>query len=164
MLLRLIMLRHGEAETGLGIPDAVRQLTARGQRYARKVGMELANLGWLPEVGGVSDATRTLETQLQIGEAFSDIVWIRSPKLYLASPDLIVQELIRIAASTQSLIVVGHNPGLSDLGATLVGEPVRLEPADAALLSIDALTWRDAFAMTGCWRLDGIVRPSLGLA
>lgn len=159
-MLRLIIMRHGEAESALGVSDPMRRLTAEGRRCARRVAAELAHLGWVPEVGIVSDAVRTIETQAQVAEAIPTIRWTQSAKLYLASAPATVRELVSIAAKVQTLMVVGHNPGLSDLIDRLSGDSARLDPADAALVSMDIGDWSDAFAMSGCWQLVELVRAA----
>ncbi|MYK87716.1 MAG: histidine phosphatase family protein, partial [Acidobacteria bacterium] len=44
-------------------------------------------------------------------------------RLYLASPDEIVDVVRAVAGAARRVLVVGHNPGLEDLVARLAGRP-----------------------------------------
>lgn len=154
-MLRLIVMRHGEAEADAGPSDHARRLVPRGRRDAQDVGKSLVAAGWLPELGIVSDARRALETRSCVAESLQGGTWRDSGRLYLSSHQAVLGELRGAAGDATTLMVIGHNPGLSDLVSVLTGEPVRLETADAALLGVEAGSWEEAFALLGAWELVG---------
>jgi phosphohistidine phosphatase len=156
-MLRLIVMRHGEAEPDAGSSDHRRRLRPLGQQDARAVGRKLASAGWTPQAGYVSDARRVLETQACVAESLPGVAWTQSGKLYLSPHQAVLEQLREVANDWTTLMVIGHNPGLSDLVVVLTGEPVRLDTADAALLSVDAGSWADAVEMLGVWDLAGRV-------
>jgi phosphohistidine phosphatase len=156
-MLRLIVMRHGEAEPDVGSSDHRRRLLPRGQQDARAVGRGLVAAGWTPEAGYVSDARRALETQACVAESLPGVEWTQSGRLYLSPHQAVLEQLREAAGDRATLMVIGHNPGLSDLVVVLTGEPVRLDTANAALLRVDAESWVDAVEMLGVWELAGRV-------
>ena len=61
--MRIYIVRHGEAELAtLGASDAERQLTAKGQRQAARVGTALRVLGGIPAVVLTSPLPRARQT------------------------------------------------------------------------------------------------------
>lgn len=156
-MLRLIIMRHGEAESEVGSSDHRRRLTPRGQQDARAVGRSLVAAGWVPEAGFVSDARRALETQAWVAESLPGVAWTQNGRLYLCPHQAVLDQLREAAGDRSTLMVIGHNPGLSDLVVVLTGEPVRLDTANAALLEVDAESWADAVEMLGGWELVGCI-------
>jgi phosphohistidine phosphatase len=156
-MLRLIVMRHGEAEPEVGSSDHRRRLMPLGQQDARAVGRKLVSAGWTPEAGYVSDARRAIETQACVAESLSGVAWTQSGALYLSPHQVVLDQLRGAATDWTTLMVIGHNPGLSDLVVVLTGEPVRLDTADAALLRVDAESWAEAVEMLGVWELAGRV-------
>lgn len=61
--------------------------------------------------------------------------------LYLAEPEVII-ERVQTAEDRQSIMVVGHNPGLELLIQRLTGHEQRFPTAALAQIHIDAPTWR----------------------
>ena len=61
--MRIYIVRHGEAEfAALGSSDSGRQLTAKGQRQAERVGAALRVLGEVPSVVLTSPLPRARRT------------------------------------------------------------------------------------------------------
>lgn len=118
----LIVMRHAEARPAMpGEADFARTLTGFGTRDAERVGRWVKDQ--CPGIRRVlaSPAARTRETVAAMFEADSlstpELHW--DPRLYLAD---LPQLLAVIAEENPSpLMVVGHNPGLEDLVAYLLG-------------------------------------------
>ena len=73
--MRIYIVRHGEAELAtLGASDAERQLTAKGQRQAARVGTALRVLGGIPAVVLTSPLPRARQTAELAVEAMADNV------------------------------------------------------------------------------------------
>jgi phosphohistidine phosphatase len=120
---RLILMRHGKAErASMAIDDSERRLTERGAEDARIIGQVLKEQGLVPDLALVSSATRTQETWAAVSEHFPVVrVQVRQG-LYLASSSHIREAIERMAAPDETLMVVGHNPGLHDLAMRLLVE------------------------------------------
>jgi phosphohistidine phosphatase len=125
---RITLLRHGHAVDHCPSGDFERALDDRGQSELERTALELQALPRLPTLVLASPARRTRESA-----AVLQRVWARcaaserdpapavqvelrfEPKLYLASAETL-QAIIALHAPLQPhLLIVGHNPGLSDL-------------------------------------------------
>lgn len=147
MALGLVLMRHAEAGwTAPGRDDAQRALTARGLSDARTAGRWLAGQELRPRLMAVSTAKRARDT----GEAFRStylhsMARYEAGELYLAAPSDILECLSRLAA--EPLLVIGHNPGLSELLDMLIvrgpqsGKPFCLPPAGAVVMECDVEAW-----------------------
>lgn len=159
----LLLLRHSKA--GVGAPDRDRGLTGRGRRQAAAAGRYLAAEGLLPELVLCSDARRTRETLdgLALGEGTA----VRfAPDLY----DGHVPELLALVRGIEDdrvsrLLVVGHNPTISDAGRYLAreGDPASLSrlglgmpTSGLAVLKFEAADW----SAVGAGALTRLLRPA----
>ena len=114
----LILLRHGKAEpVRPSEDDHDRPLAPRGWDDAPLVAAALRAQGARPEIVLVSTARRCIETWKAIAAIFPDAAVETRETLYLAPPHVI--EAAADAADAESIVVIGHNPGLQDLAASL---------------------------------------------
>ncbi|WP_245583975.1 SixA phosphatase family protein [Rubritepida flocculans] len=130
---QLLLLRHAKSSwDDARLTDHARPLNARGRRAADAMAAQMRELGLAPDVVLVSSARRTLQTleALQPLEG-SPIVEVMD-ELYLAPWPVLMGALRRIPETARSVLLIGHNPGLHDLGLALMG------PAGAALGSAAA--------------------------
>src|SRR4051794_3179044 len=67
----LFLVRHADAVSGRGIPDALRGLTAAGRRDARALGASLAVAGARPDAIVCSPLVRAIETGTHLADAMS---------------------------------------------------------------------------------------------
>ncbi|QND65457.1 histidine phosphatase family protein [Mesorhizobium loti] len=120
---QLLLLRHAKSSwDDPALDDFDRPLAERGLMAARLMGRELAARDWLPELALVSPALRTRDTwRLVAAElpAHPQVVFAKA--LYDASATDILSQLHQADPASNSLLVVGHNPGLEDLAKQLAG-------------------------------------------
>ncbi|MGH0038342.1 MAG: SixA phosphatase family protein [Myxococcota bacterium] len=148
---RLLLLRHGEAAPdGPGGRDHARPLSARGRASAGAVGAWLERGGVRPDRVLCSSAARARETwaaiEAVLGAADAPIDTRLEDDLYLASRPTLVETLARLGPGADCILVVGHNPGLSELAAWLdpdAREPIRMPPAALALFELRVDDWGD---------------------
>jgi phosphohistidine phosphatase len=97
----------------------------------------------------VSTARRTLQTAFIVAERlpFTQPAE-RQDGLYLAAPAALLQAIARCPAVCHTLLVIGHNPGLSELAERLVAdrESIGLRTAGVCLLTFASDGWRDLAA------------------
>jgi phosphohistidine phosphatase len=137
---RLILTRHAKsAWDDPALDDHDRPLNARGLRAARELGDWLASRGYLPEEVLCSTARRTAETWAAVARAPLEVLPKLKlvPELYHASSDAMLQMVQKASADT--VMMIGHNPGLGELAAMLaatppVGSDFRKYPAAATLV------------------------------
>jgi phosphohistidine phosphatase len=144
---QLLLVRHGEAEPAPhGGSDAERALTANGRADVQAAADAIAQARLNIERVLVSTARRTLETAAILDD---QLHFIRPPeqqdKLYLASPSGILQLLEHCPASCRTVVVIGHNPGLSELIERLTSgdQTIGLRTAGVCLLTFASDGWRD---------------------
>lgn len=119
----LYILRHAKAEPEGHDGDAERPLMKRGQKAAAAMGEYLAGLKPPPRLVLCSTSLRTRETLDAILPALKP-----SPQalfenaLYLAGANRLLDRLQRLPEQTESVLLIGHNPGLHQLIASLANE------------------------------------------
>lgn len=170
---RLILLRHAKSDWPTGVQrDLDRPLADRGRQVAPMVARYLAEQGILPEMTLVSPARRTRETWELMEPELRGLAepgrprFAYEPRIYEAE----WQDLLAVVKATepavQTLMLVGHNPGLQDLATRLAsrggaGERQRLAEkfptAALAVIEFSADDWQRT--ETGTGRLDRFVTP-----
>lgn len=153
---RLILFRHGEAAAKRSHQsDHERALTEHGRRAVQHTAKRLQSIQWQPDLALVSDASRTQETFAEILSATSWYVPFQSHnELYLASSK--EASALLLGRPERTILVVGHNPGFTELVNQLTGQHEVLDTADAACLEISATSWEEALASQGLWKLVAV--------
>lgn len=140
------------------LSDHDRPLNKRGKRDAPRMGRLVAAQGLRPDVVVSSTARRARRTAEEVARhAGCEGVVQLDRRLYLASPDEIVDVVRGVAGSARRVMVVGHNPGLEDLVARLAGRRETLPTAALAALRLSIRSWTEltastAGALAGPWR------------
>lgn len=118
----LILLRHGKAVRETDAPtDQARRLTERGRRDATEAGARIAAANLRPTVALVSPAERTRETAACALAALPDAAPKILDGLYMAAPETVWDAaLAAFAAGPETVLVIGHNPGLSELTSLFI--------------------------------------------
>ena len=153
---RLFIVRHAKAERAEpGGEDFDRPLAPRGEHDAVAVGRRLAGGGIHPGAIVASPAQRTLATAKLIAREL-DFPWkeIRTAKsAYLASGDALLNLVHRLDEGAESALLVGHNPGVSELAQSLVRD-FEQDLTTAAVVAVDlpADTWAGVRRGTGSLR------------
>lgn len=122
---RLILTRHAKSDwDNPGQTGIDRPLNARGRRAARMLGDWLASRNYDPEEVLFSTAARTRETwEVAEGAALGTRPEVRQlSALYNAAPDSMLQ--ILRGTVQQTVMMIGHNPGIAELAAILPASPV----------------------------------------
>ncbi|QMU28493.1 SixA phosphatase family protein [Adhaeribacter radiodurans] len=124
MRYHLFICRHGEAQTpSFHQADFDRDLTEKGKAQAVQAGKWLQQTGLKPDQIVCSSALRTLSTASIIANQFTinqdAILPIRD--LYNASLTQLLRSLSALDKNRFVILLVGHNPGVSELIATLSG-------------------------------------------
>lgn len=118
----LYLLRHAKSSwADDSLPDHRRPLNKRGERDAPKMGKWLSEQSNPPEWALCSDANRTLATFTRINQYWKippERLQI-TPALYMAGSSDFWQMLHQQPASTNSLLMVSHNPGITEFANQL---------------------------------------------
>ncbi|MEU5702913.1 SixA phosphatase family protein [Streptomyces aurantiacus] len=122
-LRRLVVLRHAKSAWPDGVADHERPLASRGRRDAPAAGRALAAADCLSDLALCSTAVRARQTWDLAAAQWGTPPPVRhDPRLYGADvPELL--EVVREApADAETLLLIGHNPGLAELVLTLAGD------------------------------------------
>jgi phosphohistidine phosphatase len=114
----LVLLRHAKSAYPTGVPDHARPLAERGVREAALAGDWLrANL---PAIDAVlcSTATRARET-LERSGIDAPVRYV--DRLYGATAGTVIEEINHVSDDVSTLLVVGHEPTLSEVAIILAG-------------------------------------------
>jgi phosphohistidine phosphatase len=145
---RLTLVRHAHAESRAPYgTDFERSLTERGKAEAEELGRYLLKQQWIPDLLMTSPAQRTeqtthiLATHLELSVKGIE----HEQRLYLARPTTILDLVHATGNEVTHLMIVGHNPGISELGRRLapsagLGE---LATAAACTLIFDINAWAE---------------------
>lgn len=122
---RLTLLRHAKTEPAHpGQEDWDRVLEARGQKDAPEMGRRLRDRKLKPDKIISSPAVRALTTASiivrELGVPASSLV--QDERVYLASPKALLQVVHELGGHAKHLMVVGHNPGLTEFADRLSAE------------------------------------------
>ena len=142
---RLILMRHAKSSWDDPLmADRDRPLNGRGRVSARVVGDWMRAKNYVPDQVLSSSAARTRETFSRLGfvcaAQFVD-------KLYLAGPDVMMDALR--GATGDSVLMLGHNPGIAWFAQNLVQVPPPHSrffdyPTCATMVAeFDVDAWRD---------------------
>ena len=120
--LELYLLRHADAgDSGTWTrPDAERPLSEKGLRQARRMARHLAALGLEPDAIVTSPKVRAAETAAAVGEALHRGV-TEDDRLADMLEIGTLEGILHAAGDPRRAILVGHDPDMSELLATLVG-------------------------------------------
>ncbi|TPN79519.1 histidine phosphatase family protein [Mesorhizobium sp. CU2] len=118
---QLLILRHAKSSwDDSSLADFDRPLGLRGQKTAPLMGCELARRGWLPDLALVSPALRTRDTWRLVSTELPKHVPAQfAEELYEAAVGMILARIRQ--AKAESLLVIGHNPGLQHFALRLAG-------------------------------------------
>jgi phosphohistidine phosphatase len=148
----LLLLRHAKSSwANPALDDHQRPLNARGCRDAPRMGDLVRVRRLSPDVIISSDAVRARLTAEAVAETAGCAAKILlDPRLYHAGPDSIIAVLQTVPdARAETVMIVGHNPGLEGLIARLTGEHPDLPTAALAQIVLPIVRWRDLEVSTG---------------
>ena len=143
----LILMRHAAAlPAAIGASDFERPLSAPGRKEAAQAARRLAAEGVRVDRILLSPARRTSETAQFVATelALDPDALAEVPALYAATPAAIRTAIAQGHGGADVLLVVGHNPGISEIGSELAGRQSHghLPTAGFWRLSFDASGWQ----------------------
>ncbi len=148
----LILLRHSKSDWSGDQADIDRPLAKRGRRQAPEAGQWLATHVDRIDMAVVSTAERARATwdlvRAELGE-WPETRYVEDA--YAASVGELLDIVRSLAEELDTVVLVGHNPGLEDLAETLIGDRVPLPTSALAVIELDG-AWRSAGRALGLLR------------
>jgi phosphohistidine phosphatase len=142
----LYIMRHGKAEDGLNKADYKRKLSSKGIKRNQKICTQLKERKIVFDTILCSNANRTIETAQIIADCLNypqgDIQ--EAKELYLATVRTLLDQLYALDNKINSVLMIGHNPGISELIGSLSGKLIDWLPTSALIaLEIDTDLWEN---------------------
>jgi phosphohistidine phosphatase len=145
---RLTLMRHGDAQwKDPEVADFARPLNRRGNNEAEAIARRLSELQLIPDLIITSPARRAAQTAETVARELALLP--RSLQyeegLYLAGADDILKLVRAIGPRVPHLMIVGHNPGISEAANILAPSQEMSGLGTAAFCSItfDVQQWPD---------------------
>ncbi|HIO91885.1 MAG TPA: histidine phosphatase family protein [Leucothrix mucor] len=115
---QLYLVRHAKSDWNASYSrDFTRPLSKRGAKDAERIGKKLAELNWLPQKILCSTAERTQQTAEILCQhaAINTNIIVNEADIYEASMNTLINLITSTSESTQSLMLIGHNPSIEML-------------------------------------------------
>lgn len=158
---KLYILRHAKSSWDNPIlADFERPLNERGVKTADFMGKLISKNDFLPDLILCSPATRARETANIIKKTANLQADIKfEENIYEASPQMLLKIISEINENFQTVMLVGHNPGLEGLIKTLTGETQSMPTAGLAIIEVNTEKWKEIKPENGI--LQNLVRPKI---
>ena len=133
----VILLRHGKSDWSGGEPDHLRPLAGRGRRQVPEAGCWLADNVGIIDLAVVSPAARTRETwRLAAAELAVPAPVREDDRVYAGSAGSLLGVVRELPGEVSTVVLVGHNPGVEDLVASLTGRRVPMPTSALAVIDL----------------------------
>jgi phosphohistidine phosphatase len=150
---RLTLVRHAKSSwKNSALADVDRPLSGRGKRDAPRMASYLAQQGIVPDIILASPSRRTRQTakrfaaELLGGKEHA----LYDPALYEAATDVLLERVRVLDDHWRHVMLVGHNPGLTDFADQLAGLGVdNIPTCGVVVIDIDLSSWREVAPRTG---------------
>lgn len=139
----LLLMRHGKSSwKDDSLSDHERPLKKRGKLDSKRVAQEIDNNDLYPDIILSSSATRAKETVGIIVDTLdyeNQIVFL--DELYMAEPEDFIYALSGLSDDYNTVLIVGHNPGMETYLQIVDGEIETLPTAGLAHLVLVLDRW-----------------------
>jgi phosphohistidine phosphatase len=141
----LLIMRHAKSSWKFAsLSDHDRPLNERGERDAPLMGKLLNEQGFVPDLILTSTAMRASETARLVAENCSFDGEIKKDRnLYHAGVDEFIDGLKSHPDDEDTVMVVGHNPGIAELVDYLTDSPESMTTANIAVIRLAIDSWGD---------------------
>ncbi|WP_114779388.1 SixA phosphatase family protein [Botryobacter ruber] len=149
----ILICRHAETEDPYPFqPDFERELTQDGILQAHQTGHWIRDHFSKVDLILASPANRTRATTQILADkvyyAHEEIKY--EPELYNGREPQLMQALSELPDKVKAVLLVAHNPGVTQLVRHLSGKRIPyLEPAEAVAVAVDLSSWTDIYITEG---------------
>lgn len=154
----LLLLRHAKSSwKDAAVADFERPLNDRGRKAAELVGKFIAKQNVNIDLVISSPAVRarqTIELVLRAAKRSPELRF--DQRVYEASPTRLLEITSQIEDDRKSVLLVGHNPGMEELLALLVGVEQHMPTASLAQVVLTSKKWDKILSEKGV--LESFIR------
>lgn len=155
----LQIMRHAKSSwDNPNLADFDRPLNSRGLRDAPFMGNVIYKNDFIPDLIVSSPAKRAKQTAVLVKE----IAEIKPPikfidQIYEASPNTLLKIVAELSDKDDSVLLIGHNPGLEGFIKLLTGEYHQLPTATLVKLNLSIEKWSEI--TPDCGTVEVVLRP-----
>jgi phosphohistidine phosphatase len=155
----LLLLRHAKSSwDSPALRDFERPLNERGLKAAPLMGSFLQKRKLRPDLVLSSPAERARQTAALVIEAARAKAPLRfDERIYDATAARLSEVVSQIEDTVETVLLIGHNPGMEELIAQLTGEARRMPTAALARVTLDIEKWSKLREGTGA--LAELIKP-----
>jgi phosphohistidine phosphatase len=155
----LLIMRHAKSSwNNCDLADFERPLSAAGFQTAPFMGNLIYKYGIQPDLIISSPAKRAKQTAVLIkASAGIDNQIEFAEKVYEASPTTLLNVAFSIHDKSESVLLIGHNPGIESFIRFLTSEKQTMSAGSIAIIKLNIAMWSDIDE--NCGELDYILRP-----
>lgn len=144
---KLVLIRHAKSSWKFSeLTDLQRPLKKRGLTDAALMGRVLKDLSIMPDAIITSPAVRAKNTARLIAKEilYDEKKIKRQSSIYMESKSKLIDAIKAIKDDYNTVYVVGHNPGLTDVANFFTGESVDNIPTSGVFgIEFECNTWRE---------------------
>jgi phosphohistidine phosphatase len=146
----LLIMRHAKSSwKDQELPDHDRPLKKKGRKDIVNMAKILRKNALIPDLILSSGAVRAKDTATLMAEKLNYKEEIElSDDLYMAEPEKYIQKIATLPDSVETLLVVGHNPGLEGLVMRLGDKIVSLPTGSIAKIYLFIDHWNELTSET----------------
>ena len=153
---KLLIVRHAKAEDhSFHINDYNRNLIQKGRDKAKKIAQQIKN-HWIAPNDNIMVISSSENRAIQTAKLFSEILDYPTEKIYQTDTIYeahflnILKEINKIPNNINTLLVFGHNPGLSYLTNYICDSNISLNTAEVAEIKLESnLNFSELSSSTG---------------
>jgi phosphohistidine phosphatase len=149
----LLLLRHAKAiDGGVLILDQDRPLSNSGVEDAKKLGKYLLKKSFDIDLILSSSAIRAISTAQIVANklGYKQKHLEVEERLYMADVEVMLRLISLIPKKVDTLMIVGHNPGMSSLASTLTGASISMSTCALIELALEIKNWDQASDVKEC--------------
>jgi phosphohistidine phosphatase len=151
----LILLRHAKSDWSGNDADADRPLSGRGLRQAPQAGRWLADNVASIDLAVISPANRARDTwELASAELGTSPPIQIDDRAYGASAGELLDVVRDLPDDVDTVVLVGHNPGMEELVSLLTGDSVPMPTSALAVIGLEG-SWSTASQSSATLRASG---------
>ena len=141
----ILLLRHAKSSwKEAGLTDHARPLNKRGLRDAPRMGALIEEQKLRPDLILSSSAVRAIRTAEAVAEICGlEVPLVKHEELYLATSASYIETTRYLDESFHRILLVGHNPGISDLLRQLTGCDAVMPTAALAQIELPIDKWNN---------------------
>ncbi len=154
----LFLLRHAKSSwKDLSLADFDRPLKKRGKDSARSIGLLVKKEKIFPNLILCSPARRTRETIKIVRETAELPSELRyEERIYEGNSMKLLAVLGEVNPTVESVLMIGHNPGMENLLELLTGRALQMPTAAFAKINLDVKSWTE---LVEHGQLEWLVKP-----